>query len=311
MKPSLVPIANPPQLICLGMCVHDCIYVVPAIPTSPTKVLATEYRESGGGMAANAAVAASRLGARVKFWGRVGDDALGHRITTDLAAEGVDVSHVRRLVGVTSCSTAILIDANGERMMCSFNDPALDSDPAWLPLADVDQSDAALVDVRWPAGAHRLLQQSRAAGKVALLDADVGPTADVIALMAVASHVAFSEPGLRAAFGGAGVRDQLEAAARCTSGAVGVTLGERGYAWLDGNTLREVAGVPVLALDTLAAGDVWHGAFAVALAEGAAHGDAARFANTAAAIKCERPGGRAGAPTRKEVSARLRILSRA
>jgi sugar/nucleoside kinase (ribokinase family) len=87
---------------------------------------------------------------------------------------------------------------------------------------------------------------------------------------------------------------------------VGVTLGASGFLWRDGGTERYVAAPRVAAIDTLAAGDVWHGAFALALAEGSDIPGAAQFANTAAALKCAKPGGRAGAPTRTEVAGALR-----
>ena len=60
------------------------------------------------------------------------------------------------------------------------------------------------------------------------------------------------------------------------------------------------------AVDTLGAGDVWHGAFALRLAEGADELTAIRFASAAAALKCTRPGGRMGAPSRAEVAAFLK-----
>ena len=62
---------------------------------------------------------------------------------------------------------------------------------------------------------------------------------------------------------------------------------------------------PIRPIDTLAAGDVFHGAFALALAEGRAEADALRFAAAAAAIKCTRFGGITGAPGRAEVEAFL------
>jgi sulfofructose kinase len=61
----------------------------------------------------------------------------------------------------------------------------------------------------------------------------------------------------------------------------------------------------VTAVDTLGAGDVWHGAFALALAEGEDEPAAVRAASAAAAIKVTRHGGRAGAPTRAERDALL------
>ena len=62
--------------------------------------------------------------------------ALGERILAELAAEGVDVGSVRRIAGCVSPSAAILVDDDGERLVCAYNDPALDRDPSWLPLAD-------------------------------------------------------------------------------------------------------------------------------------------------------------------------------
>jgi len=68
---------------------------------------------------------------------------------------------------------------------------------------------------------------------------------------------------------------------------------------------RRLRAHPVAVVDTLAAGDVWHGAFTLGLGEGKDVESAARFANVAAAIKCTRFGGRLGAPRRAEVDAAL------
>ena len=78
-------------------------------------------------MAASASVAVARLGGDAVYWGRVGADPLGERILGELAAEGVDVSSVRRIDGCVSPSAAILVDDLGERLVCAFNDPALDA----------------------------------------------------------------------------------------------------------------------------------------------------------------------------------------
>jgi sugar/nucleoside kinase (ribokinase family) len=94
--------------------------------------------------------------------------------------------------------------------------------------------------------------------------------------------------------------------ARDLPGLIGVTLGAEGFLWRDGDQERRVPAPRVVAIDTLAAGDVWHGAFTLALGEQCGVPDAARFANAAAALKCTRMGGRLGAPTRDEVDALLR-----
>ena len=291
------------KILCLGMSALDAIYRVPAIPALPTKILATAFTESGGGMAANASVAVARLGGHAHYWGRVGDDPLGTRILDQLSAEGVDVTGVRRIAGCASPSAAILVDDHGERLVCAYNDPRLDPDPTWLPTGQIPAFAAVLADVRWPEGAAVVLDGARAAGRIAVFDGDVGPPEALVSLAARATHAVFSTSGLALATGiddpGAG----LAKLATKHPGTVGVTLGPAGFLWRGGGVERRVPGYPVRAVDTLAAGDVWHGAFTLALGEGAGVDAAARFANGAAAIKCTRFGGRDGAPTRTEVDA--------
>jgi len=279
----------------------DAIYRVTAIPSAPVKILASGFCESGGGMAANASVAVARLGGDSEYWGRLGADALGDRIVAELAAEGVRVDAVRRIADCTSPSAAILVAADGERLICAYNDPALDTDAAWLPLGRVASFAAVLADVRWPEGAAAVLGAARIAGRPAVFDADVGPAGALIALAAEATHAVFSEPGLVAAVGAGPVGASLGRIAAGHAGMVGVTLGPDGFLWRHGGVERRLPGFRIQAVDTLAAGDVWHGAFTLELGHGASIEAAARFANAAAAIKCTREGGRSGAPTRAEV----------
>jgi sulfofructose kinase len=293
------------RILCLGMSALDAIYRVPAIPATPTKILATAFTECGGGMAANASVAIARLGGQASYWGRVGADALGTRILDQLSAEGVDVVGVRRIAGCVSPSAAILVDDDGERLVCAYNDPKLDPDAAWLPLDQVRTFDAVLADVRWHAGAAAVLDAAAEARKPAVFDGDIGPRDELLDLARRASHVVFSEPGLAQAAGTSAPGEGLARIARSVHGIVGVTLGPEGFLWRDQGRERRLPALTIVAVDTLAAGDVWHGAFALALGEQCDVAEAARFANTAAAIKCTRAWGRLGAPTRAEVSARL------
>ena len=118
------------SILCLGMSAMDAIYRVPAIPAAPAKVLATGFsrmRRRHGGQCQRRGRPAGR---RRDYWGRVGADALGERILAELANEGVDVGTVRRVPGGRSPSAAILVLPDGERLVCAYNDPALDPDPA-------------------------------------------------------------------------------------------------------------------------------------------------------------------------------------
>ncbi|MBM3537958.1 MAG: sugar kinase, partial [Alphaproteobacteria bacterium] len=93
----------------------------------------------------------------------------------------------------------------------------------------------------------------------------------------------------------------LRRAASRLPGFVGVTLGARGFRWIENGAVRKVPAPKVKVVDTLGAGDTFHGAFALGLAEGMGVEAASRFACAAAALKCTRFGGVAGAPTRAEV----------
>ena len=84
-------------------------------------------------------------------------------------------------------------------------------------------------------------------------------------------------------------------------GFVAVTDGPNGVSWLEDGALRHMPAFAVKAIDTLGAGDAFHGAFTLALAEGRDLTDALRFASAAAALKCTQFGGAAGAPRRAEV----------
>ncbi len=292
-------------LLCVGHSALDTIFSVAAIPSTPTKVLATACIEAGGGMASNASVAASRLGANVSYCGRVGDDDAGRRILAYLSDERVDTTLVRHVAGCRSPIATILIDRHGERLICIYNDPALDADPAWLPVASIPKFDAVLADVRWPEGAARMLDAARAANIPCVFDGDVGPVAALRDLCGRCDYAIFSSAGLALASGEGNPGAGLRRAQQLVRGVVGVTLGAEGLLWLEHGREQRAVAPRVIAIDTLAAGDVFHGAFTLAIGEGRTVAQAARFANAAAALKCTRAGGRLGAPTRMEVDAFL------
>jgi len=293
-------------LLCLGIVTWDMLFSLDEIPTKGIKVPAKDCVEVGGGMSASAAVAISRLGGKVHFWGRCGDDSTGDRIVADLAAEGVDVSAMRRVAGRRSPIAAIMIDRHGERLVVPYYDPALDPSPDWLPIDRIGGYSAVLSDVRWPEGVEHGLRAAHQAGVLTILDGEVAPEGVLDRLARWARHIVFSEPGL-AHFVGPGEKLRCLRDAKTRSGAdlVGVTAGPDGFYWLEDDTLRHVPAPKVVAVDTLAAGDVFHGAYGLALTEGRSVAEAGRFACIAAALKCTRFGSRSVAPYRAEVEATL------
>jgi sulfofructose kinase len=247
----------------------------------------------------------AKLGGRARIWARIGDDAAGRQYLEDMQAAGVDVSQVRRVAGHRTAISTILVDRAGQCLVVPYYDPALDSSPDWLPLDEVAGFGAALADTRWPDGAAALLRAAQDGERPAVLDADIAPPAVLMRLVPLATHALFSQAGLALYTDARDIEAGLRAAARRTRAMVGTTAGEHGFYWLEGDALRHVPAPRVAAIDTLAAGDVFHGAFALMLTEGRSIAEAARFACVAASLKCTRFGGRLGAPTRAAVEAAM------
>ncbi|TPM37866.1 sugar kinase [Mesorhizobium sp. B2-3-4] len=298
--------ANPVKLLSVGALTLDTILRVDTLPHHQGKFIASDGVQIASGMATSAACAARRLGAQVSLWASAGDDAVGDQLISGIEAEGVDCSHVRRVAGARSALASILVDLHGERIIVPFYDPLAQADPDALPFTDVTAFDAVLADVRWPGASALALTAAREAGRPAILDADTAPLPILEQLLPLASHIVASEPAVRIICGQA---LDLETAcadlASRTDAFVAVTGGAAGTWWFDRNagSARHVEAPRVKAVDTLAAGDVFHGAFAVGLAESMPVEHALRFASAAAALKCLRFGGRLGAPDRAETLA--------
>ncbi|TAG46192.1 MAG: sugar kinase [Betaproteobacteria bacterium] len=291
------------RVICLGVATLDQIFRVDTIPEAPAKFGASEFIVTGGGMAANAAVTVQRMGGTAQYWGRVGDDDVGDQIVRLLAREQVDVTHVHRLIGARSKTAAILVDKRGERLVCSAPAQGYPPDTTWLPLDEIATVDAVLADSRWKPGALALFDAARNFGKPSVFDGDGGAAEEVLSVAAHASHPVFSEPMFRSFQMGEPEVALPKIFAHGRNVMCGVTLGERGVKWFDGSAVHHSPALAVKAIDTLAAGDTWHGAFALALGEQLPAAAAISFASKVAGIKCARFGGRIGIPTRAEFDA--------
>jgi sulfofructose kinase len=293
-----------PTVLCVGHAVQDFVFTVPVLPDRGAKYRATRFESVGGGPAATAAVAVSRLGGRALLAARVGDDDAAGMIVAELEGYGVDCTHVRRCPGTASSVSAVIVDSRGERMIVNHLDPSLPVDATWLPSAGSVGARVVLADTRWPEGALTALAAARAAGLPAVLDADRPVPVDG-ALLRAASHVAFSSDALADLTGIGDARTALAEVARGLQGWCCVTAGGDGVYSYEQGEMRHDPAFEVPVVDTLGAGDVWHGAFALALAEGRPEIQAVRFASAAAALKVQRSGGRAGVAVRAELDAFL------
>ena len=288
------------SVLAVGIAVVDFVFAVDALPEGPQKHWTEDADIVGGGCAANAAVAIARLGGEARLAARIGDDPVGDMIAADLLAEGVDCALLQRRPAARSSFSAVAVDASGERQILNFRGQGLGDETGWIAAAA--HCDAILADTRWSAGAVRAMDLARERGVPGILDAEGPAEAE---LLERASHVAFSRNGLLCFAGEIDFDAALLKAAETLPGRVFATDGERGTLFVENGAVAQVPAFKVRAVDTLGAGDVWHGAFALALAEGAPEGQAIRFANAAAALKCTAFGGRRGSPDRAAVEALL------
>lgn len=281
------------RVLVAGMAVADFIFQVDEMPTRAEKYRARDAGVAGGGCAANAAVAIARQGGEALLAARLGDDPVGDLILADLAAEGVDTHLVRQAPGGMSSFSSIYVDGAGERQIMNFRGRGLTESVDWL--TDTRDAQAVLTDNRWPALTRKVLGLARTAGIPGIVDAEAPVTPDNLA---DASHIAFSMQGLADLAPGAAAADALRLARGETDAWVCVTDGARGVLYLDGDTLAHVPAFAIQPVDTLGAGDIWHGAFALLLAEGASEHQAIIHANATATLKCLAFGGRKGCPDR-------------
>ena len=161
----------------------------------------------------------------------------------------------------------------------------------------------------WPTIAIRpssqpICEAARRRNVPVILDGD-RPTDEDDPLFRLATHVIFSSECLRATTGAADLATGLERIARKTDAFIAVSNGPNDILFLEGRKLCQLPVFAIDAVDTLGAGDAFHGGFALALAEGRGEVEAMRFGAAVAGIKCSRIGGSAGAPTRAEVDAFL------
>lgn len=301
--------APPKRVICVGHAALDRIYRIETFPPEPTKVRALEHVESGGGMAANASVAIARLGGRAELWSRTGDDPAGTAIRAGLRAEKVDVRYLMAYEGARSSTSAIIVDDRGERLIVGQRDAGMPSGTSWLPLERVADADVVLGDVRWLEGLRATFARAREAQVPTVLDAELGAREALPGILKLTDYAIFSGPSLREFAPAENDDDRLKTVLALGPRHAGVTLGADGYAWREAGSQGRVAGFKVQVTDTTGAGDAFHGAFALMIAEGRPVAEAARMACAVAALKCTRLGARAGLPTRAEAEALLSSAS--
>jgi sulfofructose kinase len=285
-------------IISIGSAVWDTIFNVDVIPQRGIKVLSKSAKQIASGMAATAAACMARLGAPVKLWCMVGNDMTGEILLRELEAEGVNTAEAIRVNGASTAFSSILIDANGERLAVPFFDPLLTAPSTSLPLHTIQEASVVLSDVRWPDATQAAFKAASQYGVASVLDADIASPEILWRLAPLADHVLFSELALASLIGQHSPEQSLALirAKLPNAKVIGVTLGDKGAAIVQGDVFSLYPGIPIQCVDTLGAGDVWHGTYCYGLAKGLEISERVMLANIAAAMKCEQPWGRLGSP---------------
>ena len=301
-----------PRIRVLGSTNTDMILKLDRLPRPGETLLGGEFLTAAGGKGANQAVGAARAGGAVTFIARVGRDMFGDQAIAGFVKDGINVDFVFRdrrtpsgvalifvakdgenSIAVASGANAKLSPADVKRARSAFAGAAVLVTQLETPLATV----AAAADL---AVRHGL--------RVILNPAPARPLPDTLLRRVSILTPNETEAELLTGLKVAGAADAAKAAARLRARGVPtviLTLGARGafVAGAEGGQL--VPGFKVKAVDTTAAGDIFNGTLAVALAEGKPLLDAVRFANAAAAISVTKLGAQPSAPTRREIEAFL------
>jgi ribokinase len=302
----LTPMAG--KIIVVGSSNTDMIVKADRIPRPGETVIGGAFSSASGGKGANQAVAATRAGGDVTFVARIGCDAMGNEALAGFIADGVDVEHVVRDSTLPSGVALILIGERGENSIAvaSGANAALNAADVHAAHGAFDNATVVLTQLETPLDALRAARdEAIRCGAMFILNPAPARSLDD----AILTEVSFITPneGEAELLSGVAIRsdDDARRAAMALRDrgveTVLITLGRRGVYALGDDIDERLPAFLVEAIDSTAAGDVFNGALAVALAEGRPLREAIRFASAAAAISVTRLGAQPSAPRRDAI----------
>ena len=289
------------KVLVVGSSNYDLVWRTARVPARGETVAGTSFATFMGGKGANQAVAAGRLGASVAFCGSFGTDSFGDEMLLAVSASGVDVSFVRRS-RLPSGTASVVVEESGSNQIVVALGANMDLQPAdVLAALQSLQPEYVLAQLEVPLDAVEAAASSSARFVLNPAPAAELPAsllARCFALVPNETEIATLVPG----------RSASEAAKSLLDKGVEnviLTLGERGVEWVSATGTVFVPSHKVVAVDTVAAGDVFCGAFVTGLSAGKPMEEALRYANAAAAISVTRHGAQASAPYPHEVEKML------
>lgn len=305
-----------PRVVSFGGINMDLVTVAERFPAAGETVVGWRFLTYPGGKGANQAVAAARMGAPTALVGRVGDDLFGPQATASLAAAGVDISGVAIAAGVSTGIAVITIDAAGRNQIIQVLGA---NDTCGAAAAErvgnlLDGRSVLLLQLEVSVELSlQAAQAAAAAGNTVIFDPS--PARPVPAAFYDCCAIITPNETDAAALVGFPVTDPDSAAKaadillRRGVGAAIVTLGEQGVYYATAAGGEYVPAFPVVAVDSVGAGDAFNGALAAALAEGQALSQGGRLAAAAGALAVTKVGAQDAMPTRQEVETFLRSRS--
>lgn len=305
-----------PDIVVVGGANYDYLIRGRDFPEPGATSRGDVFDEAPGGKGANQAIAAARLGARVDFIGRVGDDDRGRRVLARLRDEQIGTGGVVVDADAATGVALIMVRADGEKMIMTASGAN-----RRLDVADVERmagtvTAARVLLLQLEAETETVLAAlrlaHRAGVRVVLDAAPPRPLPDELFPMLTVFRANGGEARAITGVGAGGV-DGARAAARevLRRGAAAACISADGGDLLvtaDGETWLPHQAVEVV--DATGAGDAFAAGLAVGLAEDRPLADAARLGCAAAALKTTRLGAQAGLPTRSEVERFLATLAR-
>ncbi|MCM3026733.1 ribokinase [Bacillus safensis] len=286
------------HIVVVGSCSMDLVVTSDKRPNAGETVLGESFKTVPGGKGANQAVASARLGADVYMVGRVGDDAYGQDILSNLETQGVRTSYMKPVTEMES-GTAHIILAEGDNSIVVVKGANNEVTPDYVSdaLSTIDDIGMVLIQQEIPEETVEAVCAICSEKEIPVI---LNPAPARKVSQQVLQQAAYITPNEHEAvlmFDGLPTRDAL----RQYPNKLLITEGKNGVRYFDGSKEVLVPGVPVEAVDTTGAGDTFNGALAVALTEGKSLYDALAFANLAASMSVTKFGAQGGMPTREEL----------
>ncbi|MGZ8757437.1 MAG: PfkB family carbohydrate kinase [Aeromicrobium sp.] len=286
------------DVVGIGLAAIDDLIRVAEYPPADSKVPIIDRVRRSGGLNATACVAAARLGSRTAYAGVVDHDEESRFVLDALEGKGVSTDHVCFHPGAGPVLSSIILDnANQTRTIFYDMSRIVGPDDDWLPRTLLGSTRVLLIDNFRIDLAIRAARAAREAGAAVVADFEGIVAPRLEELLRLVDHLILSSAFARTLTG----EPDPVAAARALHApgrTVVITCGADGSWHIPESSTEPIhqPALPVEAVDTNGCGDVFHGAYASALADGFDLPERVRRATVAAAVSATTPGGQEGIP---------------